>query len=65
MKKIHIAFLAGIAAGILIAPRTGADSRAKVSEAGKKLGNWLAGKKQSNMYQDALNTIGEHIGAQS
>ncbi|MEO5594312.1 MAG: YtxH domain-containing protein [Chitinophagaceae bacterium] len=62
MNKVLIALLAGIAAGILIAPAKGSASRAKLVDGFNDLADKLQGKK-SNMYQDALNTIGEHIGA--
>ncbi len=64
MKKSQIAFIAGVAAGILLAPTTGAASRAKLSGVCNDLLNRLLGRKKTNMYQNALDTIGEHIGAQ-
>jgi len=65
MKKMHIAFIAGIVTGILIAPSTGATSRAKLADACNGLANKLLGRKKTNMYQNALDTIGEHIGART
>ena len=63
MNKILIAFGAGIAIGILIAPARGAASRAKLQNGFNDLANKIENKKKKKMYQNALDTIGEHIGA--
>ena len=63
MNKVLIALLAGIATGILIAPRKGSATRDKLVDGFNDLADKLLTKKHSNMYQNALDTIGEHIGA--
>ncbi|HTE10334.1 MAG TPA: hypothetical protein VK645_05175 [Chitinophagaceae bacterium] len=63
MNKILIALLAGLAAGILIAPAKGSASRAKLADAFDDMVNKLRRKKETDMYKNALKTIGEHIGA--
>jgi hypothetical protein len=62
MNKILIAFMAGIAAGILIAPARGSASRAKIQNGFNDLANKIENKKKKKMYKNALDTIGEHIG---
>ena len=63
MNKVLIALLAGIATGILIAPAKGAESREKLVDGFNDLAEKILLKKKKNMYQNALDTIGEHIGA--
>ena len=62
MKKIVTAFLSGIAIGILIAPSKGAETRKKLADNLDRLRNMPARQKKKQMYQNALDTIGEHIG---
>ena len=62
MNKVLIALIAGIAAGILIAPEKGSASRAKLIDGFNDIADKFL-RKKSNMYQNALDTIGEHIGA--
>jgi len=62
MNKYLVAILAGVVVGILIAPEKGAASRARLSEKLDDLAHTLLGKKKTDMYQNALDTIGEHIG---
>ncbi len=62
MNKVLIALLAGIAVGILIAPAKGSESRAKLADGFNNLADKFLRSKSSDMYQNALDTIGEHIG---
>ncbi len=63
MNKVLISLLAGIAIGILIAPAKGSKSREKLADGFNKLADKLRRTKNANMYRNALDTIGEHIGA--
>ena len=63
MNKVFIALMAGIAVGILIAPEKGSASREKLVNGFNDLADRLQGNKERNMYKNALETIGEHIGA--
>jgi hypothetical protein len=63
MNKVIISLLAGVAIGILVAPAKGSKSRAKLADGLNSLANKLNGKKSNTMYENALNTIGEHIKA--
>ncbi len=63
MNKVLIALLAGIAVGLLVAPAKGEEGREKLVDGFNGLADKLTGNKEKNMYKNALNTIGEHIGA--
>ncbi|MEO6316677.1 MAG: YtxH domain-containing protein [Chitinophagaceae bacterium] len=63
MNKVLIALLAGIAVGVLVAPAKGSESREKLADGFNDLADKLTGSKEKTMYQNALDTIGEHIGA--
>ena len=65
MNKILIAFVAGVAAGILLAPEKGATSRRKLKNGYNGIADKVTGNKSARMYKNALDTIGEHIGATS
>lgn len=62
MKKIVTAFLSGVAIGILIAPSKGAETRKKLADNLDRLRNMPARHKKKQVYQNALDTIGEHVG---
>ena len=63
MNKVLIALLAGIAVGVLIAPEKGSTSREKLVDGFNDLADKLLRPKHNNMYQNALDTIGNRIGA--
>jgi hypothetical protein len=63
MNKVLISLLAGIVIGILIAPAKGSKSRAKLADGFNSVADKFLRTKKANMYRNALNTIGEHIGA--
>jgi len=63
MNKVLVALLAGIAVGILVAPEKGSASREKLVNGFNDLVDRFQGNKNRSMYQNALDTIGEHIGA--
>ena len=63
MNKVFIALLVGIAVGILIAPAKGSESMSKLGGRLNGLVNKFKSKKSRTMYQQALDSIGEHIGA--